>query len=455
MDESAAQGPFKFRFYEGGEEYMLLADVARFHKERVSTLLAEFPSLHRRQATFWERGVLYSNGHAKTPIVTLTRASEVNAIFNKADGSEQVLRNVPVREERPGVDEHGKPITLTTSNHVPSLTMRPATNALVSKPRNLLSAYYRYADGLASPSDSMPEVLAPIRIAIDQDGYKYQDTFTWNVNDCTIKPTTFAEMLVQDVELPAYFVPSIASSIERQLEDFVSLQEIPAAVRPVTVNIELQLGEQLLKDRFVWDPTEPRNVAEDFATAFCADMGVGGEIPALVAHCIREQVQQDRKALLTEDNVPADDHCPKFAGDVFRIDEVDLDSWTPSLHVLTQSEREKKQQEGERESRWRRRAQRETSEKAKPYQKVIRLPGARRGPGRPRNDERIVITYQTPTPAPLNAGSATAATMPPAEPSVAAPDPSAVRLGPTLPAVVRPIPPGEDELLGGRTRPPR
>ena len=44
---------------DGGEEYMLLSDVAKFHKEKVSTIIAEFPGLHRRQATYWERGVLH------------------------------------------------------------------------------------------------------------------------------------------------------------------------------------------------------------------------------------------------------------------------------------------------------------------------------------------------------------------------------------------------------------
>ena len=33
----------------------------------------------------------------------------------------------------------------------------------------------------------MAEVLVPIRINVDQDGFKFRDAFTWNVNDTTIK----------------------------------------------------------------------------------------------------------------------------------------------------------------------------------------------------------------------------------------------------------------------------
>ena len=33
----------------------------------------------------------------------------------------------------------------------------------------------------------MAEVLVPVRLNIDHDGVKYRDTFTWNVNDTTIK----------------------------------------------------------------------------------------------------------------------------------------------------------------------------------------------------------------------------------------------------------------------------
>jgi hypothetical protein len=125
----------------------------------------------------------------------------------------------------------------------------------------------------------MPEVLAPIRLNIDHEGVRYRDQFTWNVNDATLKvclriwnaacncvtdicvgeleareparrsanesahsfsqPSVFADLLIQDAELPSSLAPLLTSAIESQLEEFVTLQEIPGVTRNVTINIEV------------------------------------------------------------------------------------------------------------------------------------------------------------------------------------------------------------------------
>ena len=72
----------------------------------------------------------------------------------------------------------------------------------------------------------MQDLLAPIRLSIEQDGIKYVDAFTWNVNDATLKANTFADLLVQDMELPTYFAALIAVAIDTQLEEFASLNEV-------------------------------------------------------------------------------------------------------------------------------------------------------------------------------------------------------------------------------------
>lgn len=48
-------------------------------------------------------------------------------------------------------------------------------------------------------------------------------------------------------------------------------------------------------DQFVWDADEPLNNAEMFAQQTCADLGLGGEFAATIAHAIREQLYSDRK----------------------------------------------------------------------------------------------------------------------------------------------------------------
>ncbi|KAJ1904087.1 SWI/SNF chromatin-remodeling complex subunit, partial [Coemansia sp. IMI 209127] len=65
------------------------------------------------------------------------------------------------------------------------------------------------------------EVLVPIRLDIDADGYRLRDAFTWDLNNELVEPRWFAQGLCLDLDLPLeVFVPVIAQSIEDQLEDY-------------------------------------------------------------------------------------------------------------------------------------------------------------------------------------------------------------------------------------------
>ncbi|KAJ1731365.1 SWI/SNF chromatin-remodeling complex subunit [Coemansia sp. Benny D160-2] len=65
------------------------------------------------------------------------------------------------------------------------------------------------------------EVLVPIRLEIDADGYRLRDAFTWDLNNELIEPRWFAQGLCLDLDLPPeVFVSAIAQSIEDQLEDY-------------------------------------------------------------------------------------------------------------------------------------------------------------------------------------------------------------------------------------------
>ncbi len=59
--------------------------------------------------------------------------------------------------------------------------------------------------------------------------------------------------------------------------------------------MQIQLGDRVLKDRFLWDPSEPRNSPEDFARAMALDLGLSGTLVPILAHAIREQLLFDRK----------------------------------------------------------------------------------------------------------------------------------------------------------------
>ncbi|KAJ2611470.1 SWI/SNF chromatin-remodeling complex subunit [Coemansia sp. RSA 1365] len=65
------------------------------------------------------------------------------------------------------------------------------------------------------------EMLVPIRLDIDADGYRLRDTFTWDLNNELIAPRQFALCLCSDMELPAdSFVVPIVQAIDEQLDDY-------------------------------------------------------------------------------------------------------------------------------------------------------------------------------------------------------------------------------------------
>lgn len=70
---------------------------------------------------------------------------------------------------------------------------------------------------------STPELLVPIIIELDVEGFKVQDTFTWNLNERTITPEKFAEYFCEDLGLssPSTYIPYIAKNIKNQLNEFM------------------------------------------------------------------------------------------------------------------------------------------------------------------------------------------------------------------------------------------
>ncbi|KAJ2763597.1 SWI/SNF chromatin-remodeling complex subunit, partial [Coemansia nantahalensis] len=65
------------------------------------------------------------------------------------------------------------------------------------------------------------EVLVPIRLDIDADGYRLRDTFTWDLGNELVSPEQFAQGLCADLAMPSEaLVAAAVQSIEEQLDDF-------------------------------------------------------------------------------------------------------------------------------------------------------------------------------------------------------------------------------------------
>ncbi|KAJ1813618.1 SWI/SNF chromatin-remodeling complex subunit, partial [Coemansia sp. RSA 2599] len=98
------------------------------------------------------------------------------------------------------------------------------------------------------------EVLVPIRLDLDADGFRLRDTFTWDLNNELITPQQFAQHLCVDLELPAEsFVAPIAQAIEEQLDDFRQyghvMESSPSVLRQMLLDEYAQAKKRLCRAR--------------------------------------------------------------------------------------------------------------------------------------------------------------------------------------------------------------
>ncbi|KAG0290797.1 Chromatin structure remodeling complex protein sfh1 [Dissophora globulifera] len=195
-------------------------------------------------------------------------------------------------------------------------------------------------------------ILVPIRLDIDTDDYRLRDTFTWNVNEQLMTPEKFAEILCDDLDLStAKFVPEIAQSIRNQIAEFEPVAEVqvPNEGSRVIIQLDLHVGGINLRDRFEWDVGSDLT-PEEFARQLAADLGIGGEFVAMIAHEIHEQLYRFKQDRLLDRGFESE---PLYSG--FRPTD-EGENWSPALETLTAEEYEKILEDKERSIRRNRRA---------------------------------------------------------------------------------------------------
>ncbi|RKP40383.1 hypothetical protein BJ085DRAFT_32902 [Dimargaris cristalligena] len=330
-------------------------------------------------------------------------------------GGRRILRDDSDSEDESIFDEEGRPEKASSRNLI-ALGQPPAIvdGQVISRVMKGTD-HMHLNDYAALDLAKLPEFLIPVRIDLDLESTKLHDVFMWNLNETYMTPEKFAQLLCQDLNVAnTSNIDSISQSIRAQLSDYTTFYDIqkmrheelttmndssgeasgaPAEyyVEPIRVTILLDL--QLLRDQFEWDLTTSLNdengasMPEEFARGLAADLGLGGEFPALIAHNIREQLlryQRERLDLEVDtgllevsrgdpeslDALPmptegsSNHHQPAsvpFKSDhainVFRPpDKGEL--WTPQLEELTQDDLEKIMIDRERSIR---RLRRETS----------------------------------------------------------------------------------------------
>ncbi|KAG9245399.1 hypothetical protein BJ878DRAFT_419281 [Calycina marina] len=212
------------------------------------------------------------------------------------------------------------------------------------------------------------EELVPIRIEVEYDKIKLQDTFTWNLADRTVDQELFAKQLVEDFGLQLPAATPILSLVQTQLSDQLNEfyphvfteedaldPELPYSAYKndelrMLVKLNITIGTVTLVDQFEWDINNHLNSPEEFAQSMARELALSGEFATSIAHSIREQTQLFTKSLYITgypfDGRPLDDaelisaFLPSPIASVFRPQQQAKD-YMPYLYENTEAELEK------------------------------------------------------------------------------------------------------------------
>ncbi|KAJ1850438.1 Chromatin structure remodeling complex protein sfh1, partial [Coemansia sp. RSA 486] len=180
---------------------------------------------------------------------------------------------------------------------------QPAYEALPKRARRR-TAHWHLRDDQAAWLAQQEESLVPIRLELEVGDYRLHDVFVWNAREQALTPEHFAAIYCADLSLPSDArsgaVEYVAQLIRQQVAEHVSAADCDFSGDElrVNLNIEVQVGAHVLRDRIEWDILEPLGSRpEEYARCLCKELGLGGEYAPLVAHRVREEVARLHKEL--------------------------------------------------------------------------------------------------------------------------------------------------------------
>ncbi|PNS20712.1 hypothetical protein CAC42_2957 [Sphaceloma murrayae] len=235
------------------------------------------------------------------------------------------------------------------------------------RPANRRTDELRVSRKLARQQAETIEELVPLRIELEMDKLRLRDTFTWNLHDRTVQLKHFADVLVEDLQIPAehrqHVTKQIMSELKEQLDNFYPPVYPTGECEPslpywayknddmrIIVKINITVGHITLVDQFEWDINNPDNNPEEFAQQMACDLSLSGEFTTAIAHSIREQSQLYIKSLylsnykfdgrLLEDVEIKDNLLSSPMHSVFRPHQMQKD-FSPFLYELSEADLEK------------------------------------------------------------------------------------------------------------------
>ena len=193
--------------------------------------------------------------------------------------------------------------------------------------------------------------VVPIRLDFDCGDGQIQDILFCPLFQAR-QVRAFAEQYVQEMALPLEAVGVVEGSIRVQLEQAQEIMTFPIPVdQPhlITINVNFRLDSVLVQDNFQWDINSRTADPDKFAEQWCADMLLDERFVVPLAHTIRDQVLEARKAWINAG-------FPSQEPEAVALREyLEFPDFEPLVHRLDEEEFQKVRAVEDRKARIRRR----------------------------------------------------------------------------------------------------
>ncbi|ODV83170.1 hypothetical protein CANARDRAFT_226456 [[Candida] arabinofermentans NRRL YB-2248] len=152
--------------------------------------------------------------------------------------------------------------------------------------------------------NSLPELLVPIKLNVDSNGFKINDLFLWNLNELLITPELYINILSQDLELTKSLELLLLNQFKEQLEQFKLIEStiIPQLINEkeyhVILNLNISLDNQLYEDKIEWDLLNTNIKPEEFAKIIVKDMGLSRDFQIAIAYSIYDSIYKLKKEFI-------------------------------------------------------------------------------------------------------------------------------------------------------------
>eukprot|EP00124_Ichthyophonus_hoferi_P003386 Ihof_evm8s290 gene=Ihof_evmTU8s290 len=350
--------PTRFRFGSTGPDYMLAVEVAKYFNKPANMLSKQYPSMFRRAATLAERMILKASNITHNIHITLVRANEVDKI---AEGNDAELKVAP----EPLATETPIGISIQPPERDNGAFNAPATGLVLDSPEAFMQGNMYRRQKLKMPNNpfsteireggqedskvikqrSEDEMLVPISIDLEENGYRVRENFVWNYNEPKITVEQFSQLVCDDLEVPKSMAILIMNSIKEQLNDFSAYNFTweTAEEHRIPISLRIFVGNTQLQDQFEWDINSTDTSPEVFASRLCADLALGGEYVSTVAHSIREQL------LIYHKNM-AETHIGDQLGPITYppLRSAKDEAWGPTLEAVSEQDIEQFQKQKDR-----------------------------------------------------------------------------------------------------------